>query len=181
MGTLAAILVVDDNQLNRDLLTRPLRATGYAVSEAKDGEQALAMIRSEPFDLILLDLVMPRMTGRELLQILKGDEHLRHLPVVVLSTVNELDTIADCIRLGADDYLPRPFNPTILNARIRACLDRKRLHDLDALAHREIRDRSEKLEARVQEATSEVTATTEQLQRRLRELTGMIDVARSII
>jgi adenylate cyclase len=177
----AAVLIVDDNELNRDLLVRPLRASGYAVSEASDGAQALAMIRAEPFDLILLDLLMPGMTGHELLRHLKDDEDLRHVPVVVLSTVNDLDTIAACIQMGADDYLPRPFNQTILNARIRACLERKRLHDLDALAHREARALSEKLEVRVQEATSEVTATNDQLRRHLRELTGMIDVARSII
>ncbi|HUE96500.1 MAG TPA: adenylate/guanylate cyclase domain-containing protein [Longimicrobiaceae bacterium] len=181
MDKVAAVLVVDDNEMNRDLLVRPLRASGYAVSEASDGADALAMLRAEPFDLVLLDLLMPRMTGQELLQHLKGDADLRHLPVVVLSAVNDLDTIAACIQMGADDYLPRPFNQTILNARIRACLERKRLHDLDALAHREVLTLSEKLEVRVQEATSEVYTTNEQLRRHLRELTGMIDVARSII
>src|SRR5262249_47254471 len=124
---------------------------------------------------------MPRMSGQALLQQLKRDDQLRHLPVIVLSTVDDLDTIAACIQLGADDYLPRPFNRTILDARIVSCLERKRLHDLDQLAHRELQQFSERLEARVQEASGEVSAANALLERHLRELTGMIDVAKSII
>jgi adenylate cyclase len=170
----ARVLIVDDDAANRDLLVRMLERQRLATVVAEDGEQALAMIGSQRFDLILLDVVMPGMTGHEVLERLKADDTLRHIPVIVLSSIDDLDSITACIQLGAEDYLPRPFNSTILRARIDASLERKRLHDEEEQARERLKRFNAQLELRVGEATAE-------LRRRLRELSGMIDVARSII
>ena len=114
----ASVLIVDDNATNRDLLVRMLARPGLVTAVAEDGEQALAMIGSQRFDLILLDVVMPRMNGHEVLERLKASDTLRHVPVIVISSLDDLDSITACIQMGAEDYLPRPFNSTILRARI---------------------------------------------------------------
>jgi class 3 adenylate cyclase len=103
------------------------------VSLAEDGGEALEMLASRPFDLVLLDIVMPRVSGYEVLARLKADPALRHLPVLVLSALDDIDAVARCLDMGAEDYLPKPFNPVILRARVGACLEKKRLHDQEAL------------------------------------------------
>ena len=135
------ILVVDDNASNRDLLSRRLQREGYRVTSAEGGASALAMIAAEGFDLVLLDLMMPGMSGFEVLSQLKADERTQHLPVIMISALDELDSTVRCIAAGAEDYLPKPFNPVLLRARIGACLEKKRL--LDAL--RAEKERSEAL------------------------------------
>ena len=126
----AAILVVDDNDDNRYTLTRRLRRQGYNdLTEAASGREALEQVAGRPFDLVLLDVMMPEMNGYEVLEHLKADEKLRHIPVIMISALSELDSVVRCIELGAEDYLPKPFNAVLLNARIGASLERKRLHD----------------------------------------------------
>src|SRR5215470_15162879 len=126
----AALLVVDDIEDNRFALTRRLARQGYLnVSTASDGRQALELLNSKPFDLVLLDIMMPNLNGYEVLERMKADGRLRHIPVVMISSIDELDSVIRCIELGAEDYLPKPFNPTLLRARISAALERKRLHD----------------------------------------------------
>jgi adenylate cyclase len=126
----AAILVVDDNDDNRYTLTRRLRRQGFAdLTEAASGREALEQVASRPFDLVLLDVMMPEMNGYEVLERLKTDDKLRHIPVIMISALSELDSVVRCIELGAEDYLPKPFNAVLLNARIGASLERKRLHD----------------------------------------------------
>jgi phosphoserine phosphatase RsbU/P len=127
------LLVVDDNEMNRDMLSRRLQRQGYAVTLAEDGQKALALLRSEPFDLVLLDIMMPDMDGYEVLGRLKGDDALRHIPVVMITAVGETDSVVRCIEMGADDYLPKPFNPTVLQARVGASLDKKKLRDRERL------------------------------------------------
>ena len=128
-----AILVVDDNEDNRYTLTRRLRRQGYEnVTVATNGREALDLIGSRAFDLVLLDIMMPEMNGYEVLERLKGDDRLRHLPVIMISALTELDSVVRCIELGAEDYLPKPFNNVLLKARIGASLERKRLHDREA-------------------------------------------------
>ncbi|MHB8636925.1 MAG: hybrid sensor histidine kinase/response regulator [Fimbriimonadaceae bacterium] len=122
-------LVVDDNAANRDLLVRRLEADGYAASPALDGRQALDMLRAQAFDLVLLDIMMPEVDGYEVLRAIMADDRLRHIPVIMISALNELDGVARCIEMGAEDYLPKPFNPTLLRARIGACLEKKRSRD----------------------------------------------------
>jgi len=122
------VLVVDDIESNRDVLSRRLRHQGYAVATAENGRQALEKLRIDTFDLVLLDIMMPEMDGYEVLQRIKADEALRHIPVLVISAVDELDSVVRCIELGAEDYLPKPFNPILLKARIGACIEKARLH-----------------------------------------------------
>jgi adenylate cyclase len=123
------ILVVDDDEGNRDVLSRRLLRDGCEVMLAETGRQALRMARRYAFDLILLDIMMPEMDGIMVLAELKQDAKLRRLPVIMISAVDEVESVVRCIELGADDYLPKPFNPVILRARISALLDRKRLQD----------------------------------------------------
>ncbi len=123
------LLVVDDNSTNRDMLTRRLERLGYTVDQACDGRAALEMIRAQSFDLVLLDIMMPVMDGYQTLEQIKADPQLHHLPVIVLSALDEVESVVRCIELGAEDYLPKSFDPVILNARISACLDKKRNHD----------------------------------------------------
>jgi adenylate cyclase len=123
------ILVVDDNAANCDLLARRLVREGYRVSVAESGASALALTAAERFDLVLLDLMMPGMSGFEVLCRLKADVGTRHIPVIMISALHELDSTVRCIEAGAEDYLPKPFNPVLLRARIGACLEKKRLLD----------------------------------------------------
>lgn len=123
------LLVVDDNPANRDMLTRRLQRLGYHVTAAEDGSLALALLQDQPFDLVLLDIMMPVMDGYTALACLKADPRLHHLPVIVLSAVDDIESVARCIELGAEDYLPKPFDPVLLKARITASLNKKRLHD----------------------------------------------------
>ena len=126
------VLVVDDTPFNRQLLHRLLDRIGHTTLEAGDGRAALELLRdpaTEPVDVILLDIMMPVMDGYETLAALKSDEALRDLPVIVISGVDELDSVVRCIEMGAADYLPKTVDPAILRARIAASLGQKRLRD----------------------------------------------------
>ena len=126
------ILVVDDNENNRYTLTERLKREGYdSIEVAENGRQALDLLRSKNFDLVLLDIMMPELDGFEVLQQMKAHDTLRHIPVIMISSLDEMDNVVKCINLGAEDYLPKPFNPVLLKARIGACLEKKRLHDLE--------------------------------------------------
>jgi signal transduction histidine kinase len=116
------ILVVDDERLNRLLLSTNLQESGYVVETAEDGEQALRMLRAQPFDAVLLDLIMPRMDGYQVLAEMKRDAVLRRIPVIVISSMDQMDSIVRCIEMGATDYLTKPFDPVLLHARIKASL-----------------------------------------------------------
>ena len=139
-GLPGRVLVVDDTAFNRQLLARLLRGLGHEPVEAEDGRQALARLRDPdepPIDVILLDIVMPEMDGYQVLAALRDDPALRHLPVIVISGVDELESVVRCLEMGAADYLPKSVDPAILKARIASSLARKRLHD----AEREALDR----------------------------------------
>ena len=128
------ILVVDDEAINRRVLARALETQGYVVATAEDGRRALALLRSErppAFDVVLLDILMPELDGYETLGQIKGDATLRHLPVIMISAVDELDSVIRCIEMGATDYLPKPFNAALLQARLAASLAGKQLRDLE--------------------------------------------------
>ena len=135
----AALLIVDDIDDNRFTLTRRLARQGYPnVTSAVDGRQALELLNSKPFDLVLLDIMMPNVNGYEVLAQMKASLSLRHIPVIMISAIDEIDSVIRCIELGAEDYLPKPFNPTLLRARVGACLERKRLHDQVTARTREL-------------------------------------------
>ncbi|MBN1485009.1 MAG: response regulator [Chloroflexia bacterium] len=123
------ILVVDDNEINRDLLSRQLQRQGHTVATAENGQQALEKMRAADFDLMLLDIMMPEMNGYQVLEHLRGHADLRHIPVIVISAVGEVDSVVRCIELGAEDYLFKPFNRVVLRARIGASLEKKYLRD----------------------------------------------------
>lgn len=143
-----AILVVDDSELTRSLLARRLGRQGYSVSVAENGSEALRMLGQSAYDLILLDIVMPELNGIQLLERLKQDAALRHIPVVMISALDEIDKVVKSIEIGAEDYLPMPFNPVLLRARVGACLEKKRLHDKEVAYLREVAlAREEALEA----------------------------------
>jgi adenylate cyclase len=125
----ARILVVDDNASNRDLLFRRLSHDGHHVARADSGRRALEVLKVEAFDLILLDLLMPDLNGFEVLERLKADERWHDIPVIMISGLQETDSVIRCIEAGAEDYLAKPFNPVLLRARISACLERKRWRD----------------------------------------------------
>ncbi|MGJ0505960.1 MAG: adenylate/guanylate cyclase domain-containing protein [Methylocystis sp.] len=140
------ILVVDDNASNRDLLRRRLERQGHSVSLAEGGSRALAMVREAPFDLILLDLLMPDISGFDVLSTLKADPALSDIPVIVISALNELDSIVRCIEAGAEDYLAKPFDPVLLRARIGSSLEKKRLRDRERAALEALRIEKERSE-----------------------------------
>ncbi len=125
----ARLLVVDDNDNNRNLLSRRLQRQGYSVDEARNGSQALDMVALDSYDLVLLDIMMPVMDGFEVLTRMKADRRMRTIPVVVISALDELDSVVRAIEIGAEDYLFKPFNPVLLRARIGALLERRRLAD----------------------------------------------------
>jgi adenylate cyclase len=125
----ARLLIVDDNKVNRLLLSRNVELQGHRFALAENGRVALEKLRTEPFDLLLLDIEMPEMDGFAVLEQLKADRALRDIPVIVTSSLEGMDNIVRCIGLGAEDYLPKPLNPVLLKARISASLEKKRLRD----------------------------------------------------
>ncbi len=132
------LLVVDDNPTNREILQRRLEPRGHRVSLAGNGREALEMLQKTDFDLVLLDIVMPEMDGYDVLRKLKSDPRLRDVPVVMISSLQETAVVVRCIEAGADDYLPKPFNPVILHARIGACLEKRRLREREVEHLRQI-------------------------------------------
>jgi class 3 adenylate cyclase len=132
------VLVVDDDALNRRLLTATLAREGIRTTTAKDGEEALSAIKEDPPDVVLLDIEMPGVDGFEVLERIKADESVRHLPVIMISGLDDTQSVVRCLEIGADDFLPKPFDAAILRARVNAGLDRKALHDLEAERVRDI-------------------------------------------
>jgi class 3 adenylate cyclase len=123
------LLVVDDNRVNRLLLGRTLEQFGHRVVFAENGRQALEVLRERPPDLVLLDIEMPEMNGYQTLEALRADPKLRDIPVVMMSSVDEVDSVARCVEMGAEDYLFKPVNGILLRARVAASLEKKRLRD----------------------------------------------------
>jgi len=200
-----SLLVVDDNSMNRIMLSRYITKLGYRPSLAENGRQALEKLQAESYDLVLLDVQMPEMDGYQVLEQLKADPRLRDIPVIMISAVDELESVVKCIELGAQDYLPKPFNPVLLRARLTACLERKWLRDqevdylqqvglvtaaaaaikantfqpesLDEVARRP--DELGQLALVFQEMARQVYAREQQLQRQVQQLRIEIDQARN--
>ena len=156
MNTPAKILVVDDTEMNRDMLSTLVEADGNKASVAVNGRIGLEMLKAEPFDLVLLDVMMPEMNGYQVLEQLKADADLRAIPVIVLSALDEIGSVVRCIELGAEDYLPKPFDPILLRARIGACLEKKRLRDQEVQLRRELGELNQTLAERVQDQVSQL-------------------------
>lgn len=146
MGT---VLVVDDDALNRAMLSMSLTSAGHTVVEADCGRAAVERLAEQPVDLVLTDIEMPEMDGYDLLRHRHGDERLREIPFIVISAVDAMHSVIECIKLGAEDYLPKPFDPVLLHARIGASLDKKRMTD-------ELRQWNTMLSQRVDEKVKEL-------------------------
>jgi len=204
--TIAHILVVDDSPVNRKLLERLLHREGHAVETAADGREALTRLQADPesVDVVLLDIMMPELDGYAVLTALKQQEATRHLPVIMVSAIEEVESVIRCIEAGAADYLTKPFNPAILNARLSNSLAEKRLRDtereyllqvrvltsaataiesgnysagqVDAVAQRD--DPLGQLARVFQQMAREVRAREERLARQVEELRIEIDEAR---
>ncbi len=123
------LLVVDDNKVNRILLARGLEGDGHKVETAENGKQALDKLRRDAFDLVLLDIEMPVMNGYQVLETCLQDPELRDIPIIMTSSLDEIDSVVKCVELGAEDYLNKPVNPILLRARVNASLEKKRLRD----------------------------------------------------
>lgn len=152
------LLVVDDDESNRDMLSRRLQNDGYTVEVAANGADALRILRATRFDLVLLDLIMPGLDGYLVLLKMKDEPALSGIPVIMLSALDQDGGIARCIEAGADDYLPKPFNPTLLRARLGACLDKKRLRDLEQATYHALMASQRQLAAELAEAGAYVAS-----------------------
>jgi adenylate cyclase len=151
------LLVVDDNEDNRYTLTRRLSREGFSnIATATNGREALELLRAKPIDLVLLDIMMPDMNGYEVLEHLKADPQLRHIPVIMISAVDEIESVIRCVELGAEDYLSKPFNPTLLRARVGATLERKKLHDQVRAQAADLAAWNQTLEQRVADQLTEI-------------------------
>jgi two-component system, sensor histidine kinase and response regulator len=140
------VLVVDDDVVNRDVLSRRLIRQGHVVETASTGKIALDLMRDTTFDIVLLDIMMPDMDGCEVLQRMKTDPRLQTIPVIMISALSEVQTVVRCIEAGAEDYLAKPFNPTLLKARIGASLERKRNQDRESVLFEELQKNYGKLQ-----------------------------------
>ena len=138
------VLVVDDSAINREILADQVKAEGYQTATAKDGKQAIQMIQTGSFDLILLDIIMPEIDGY---QVLKWIRHSpwKHIPTIMISALEQTDSVVKCIEMGAEDYLTKPFNSTLLKARLGACLEQKRLRDLESIYMRQLAQANQKI------------------------------------
>lgn len=152
------ILVVDDNQENRETLSRRLQRQGHETVEATDGQHALELLTGSQFDLVLLDVMMPVIDGHEALRRMKSAENLKHIPVIMISALDEIESVVRCIEAGAEDYLPKPFNPTVLRARIGASLEKKSLRDQEQAYLAKIEETQRRLEDELQEAARYVAS-----------------------
>jgi len=123
------LLIVDDNKVNRILLARAVEQLGHQIDTADNGKQALEKLRADSFDLVLLDIEMPEMDGYQVLEACLQDDELRNIPVIMTSSLDEIDSVVKCIELGAEDYLNKPVNPVLLRARVNASLEKKQLRD----------------------------------------------------
>lgn len=119
------VLIVDDNEINRDMLARRLHRKDFNISMAVNGREALAMIQANRYDLILLDIMMPEVDGYTVLKYLKQDPYLRKIPVIMISALEEMDSVMQCMEIGADDYLTKPFDPEMLKSAVNRCLPNK--------------------------------------------------------
>jgi sigma-B regulation protein RsbU (phosphoserine phosphatase) len=151
-GAQGSLLVVDDDESNRDMLSRRLQRDGYSVENAANGVEALRLLRTKPFDLVLLDLIMSGLDGYQVLVKMKADPALREIPVIMLSALDQEAGIARCIEVGAEDYISKPFSPVFLRARIEASLEKKRLRDKERQTYNALVASEKRLAAELAEA-----------------------------
>jgi adenylate cyclase len=157
----ASILVAEDDAVARATLAKGLQQEGHRVTTAVDGREALELLRTDAFDAVLLDIVMPEVDGFQVLSQMKADPQLLHLPVIVITSIDDVASAVRCIEMGADDYLTKPFDLVLLRARLNAGLTKKRLHDLERRHLEEVTGLNRRLEARIEEQMAELVRTGE--------------------
>jgi class 3 adenylate cyclase len=157
----ASILVAEDDAVARATLVKSLEHEGHRVTTAANGRQALEFLGAGPFDAVLLDILMPELDGFEVLTRMKADPALRHVPVIMVTSVDDVASAVRCIEMGADDYLTKPFDAVLLRARLTGGLTKKRLHDLEARHLEEVSALNHRLEARIEEQMAELIRTGE--------------------
>ncbi len=157
-GRLETVLVVDDDEANRNVLGRRLAKLGYGIVEACDGVEALERLAQPDagIDLVLLDVMMPRLDGFAVLERHRADPAIRHIPVIMISALDDMASIVRCIEAGAEDYLPKPFDPVLLKARVAACMEKKRLRDAERELLAQVAAWNTELERRVAEQVQKV-------------------------
>ncbi len=152
------VLIVDDNEDNRIILKKRLAKMGFATELAENGKQALEIINSNHVDIILLDIMMPVMNGFQVLEVLKNHPQYRDLPVIVISGIDDIGSISKCLELGAEDYFTKPFDATLLRARVNAAIEKKHLRDQEIRYRNLIEEQNHYLEERVREKVREISA-----------------------
>ena len=152
------ILIVDDNNVNRKILNDLIAIMGYTPITAENGLYALSRLENQACDLVLLDIRMPEMDGYQVLEYMKNDPNLCHIPVIMISALSDMDNIVRCIESGADDYMVKPFVHAILKARIDACLEKKQMRDKEGQYQDQIESFNLELQNRVSKQVSEITA-----------------------
>ncbi len=155
----ATILVVDDEDAVRQLLVAQVESLGFTARTAVTGLSALSLMRQEPVDVVLLDVMMPGLSGYEVLDKMKRDESLRYVPVLMITGVNEEESAARCIGHGAEDYLTKPFSRAVLEARIKKCVAQKHWHDEEEEYRHRLEEYSTELEDRVRQQLRELSST----------------------
>lgn len=151
------VLIIDDNTFNRMILEQSLRKLGYRVKLTASGKEGLAAVRSERIDVILLDLVMPEMDGYEVLDRLKKDDALRHIPVIIVSGVTDMSKMINCVKAGAADFLPKPVGPVLLQARLKSALQTNQLSDAQTAYTEQLEKRNEELDAFAHDLKTSIT------------------------
>ena len=152
-----SVLIVDDSEMNRDLLTRRLAKMDLQLSEAANGEEALEAVKKHSYDLVLLDIMMPVMDGYETLEHMQKNQDTQRIPVIMITALDDVDSAVRCIDMGAVDYITKPFNPTLLKSRVTACLERKRLSDDDESLRLQTELSNEYLSEQVREKVREIS------------------------
>lgn len=156
-GRKGRVLVVDDNASNRDMLVAALTRDHHVVSTAEDGEVAINIVQEKPFDLILLDVQMPRCNGEEVLEFLQGNDQLSMIPVIMISGLDDIDVVIRCIDVGADDYLPKPCNLTLLRARVDSSLEKKFRYDDDLSLYDNLKEAQSRVRSQIDQAQSVIS------------------------
>ena len=158
LGPCSTVLIIEDNVMNRTILKKHLTRLSLTVIEAEDGLIALEKLQTHAVDLIITDIIMPNLTGIELLKRLKQHTTFKHIPTIVCSSLDEIDTVVECIQLGADDYLIKPFNKVILQARVKSYLERKLSRDHEQALYSELQETQRQLTQELSSAANYITS-----------------------
>jgi signal transduction histidine kinase len=167
----ASVLAVDDDETNRDILSRQLQRLGFDVTTSQSGSEALDLLERSRFDIALVDFMMPEMDGLDVLEAIKGNPDISNIPVIIISALDDLSGVSRCIQRGADDYLFKPFEPVLLSARISAALERTRLREQERERTKELEQMSQELQRSNEDLKRFACAASHDLQAPLRTIT----------